>query len=96
MTDFTPGPWQAYEPNPLGGGQSTPFGTAAGNPLGAVFGIGPVGQANARLIAAAPYLLDSLRACVAVIEALHADRGWHPEYVRRLAAATAAIEKAIG
>jgi len=51
-------------------------------------------QANARLIAAAPELLDALETCLAFIEDAHILEGqWHWDPVEK---ARAAIAKAIG
>jgi len=58
MSEHTPGPWDwsyFYEGSPIGVYQTDPVATVA------LVKVGPNAQANARLIAAAPKLLDALK-----------------------------------
>lgn len=93
----TPGPWTAAEADQLGGWSVTapdPFEGAEPGDLYNITG-GTMTDANARLIAAAPDLLQALREVLASVPL--ADE---PEFADRFAAAThiafAAIRKAQG
>jgi hypothetical protein len=55
-------------------------------------GFEPRNEANARLIAAAPELLEALEA----FKAIDAFEGWHPKYRDAIEKAEAAIAKATG
>ena len=53
-------------------------------------------QANARLIAAAPELLEALKVTVRMLEAAHRELGMYTAHDKRINAARAAIAKAEG
>ena len=94
-TEHTPGPWSYYageaQPNPYWRNYRLYVGERLVAEIGCTNAVGD-GDANARLIAAAPELLAALTALVG-----HADLGevdLEPEEQAALASARAAIEKA--
>jgi hypothetical protein len=98
MSGHTPGPWAVAWPNPrIVSAQEK---KAVASPHFAGYEEDEI-EANARLIAAAPELLEALRALVAVNEehnarvavVIGAPKDWNDSY---LAAARAAIAKAEG
>ena len=88
-TKHTPGPW-TYA---IGQGlyeQRYVIDSTPGRALAVCAGFEPRNEANARLIAAAPELLEALEA----FKAIDAFDGWHPKYRDAIAKAEAAIAKA--
>ncbi len=100
MNKHTPGPWVVGEPNkgPVAG--TVPVHTAdymesyrAGQLVCSVYGTAAFSDANARLIAAAPDLLDALQKLVGYLDGTVGD--YHLENYA-LPAARSAVAKAIG
>ena len=94
MSDFTPGPWRIGTPPP--NGEQT-IGTTQGLMVAvATTGASVPTKANARLIAAAPDLLEALQALVnqSLQRGVPTDPG-HPDRIA-LALAESAISKATG
>jgi len=85
-TKHTPGPWMVGHFNDVrtGDGYRSLANVSSSFELPA--------EANARLIAAAPELLEALEA----FKAIDAFDGWHPKYRDAIAKAEAAIAKATG
>lgn len=95
MSQHTPGPWE-MAPEPHSDTKWYVTGDGVGpNELVAIVKSAPERlQANARLIAAAPELLDALTECLPDLEHYAATHGPGPD--RRLAKAKAALHKARG
>ena len=100
MSDFTPGPWVVV-------GRLTKYvearlvgrliqEVAACGPTMADEGYGQQQEANARLIAAAPDLLEALRGMFAMWRSVCRAQGWEPEHLAEAVRAQAAIAKATG
>jgi hypothetical protein len=91
-TKFTPGPWKLSLPD------ETAVSSFDGTEIAAVQGdyddddVWPVMAANARLVAAAPDLLEALKALIAVSTNTQAEADWSREWC----AALDAIAKAEG
>lgn len=91
-TKHTPGPWEAEVRTPIGITYVWQGGTE--NAIAKVYaGVIEDAEANARLIAAAPELLDALQSLLARVSSdIIANQCWHEEQ----RAARAAIAKATG
>ena len=102
MSKHTPGPWEWNGPNQLWGGERATEEVLTAKDDGEPYGMhsaliehhwdGGVAKANARLIAAAPELLEALRALIDMDVAYQ--RG--PAVQEAVEAARAAIAKATG
>ena len=95
-TKHTPGPWRISTANPFAvntseAGIATAHGIDAAN-YSEFFPSTEQAKANARLIAAAPELLEALLA----LEEVDGFKGWHHTYDEACAKARAAIAKATG
>ena len=100
MSKHTPGPWVVvgsrtkYVEARLVG--SLMQEVAACGPTLADEGYGQQQEANARLIAAAPDLLEALRGMFAMWRSVCRAQGWEPEHLAEAVRAQAAIAKATG
>ena len=100
MSKHTPGPWVVvgsrtkYVEARLVG--SLMQEVAACGPTLADEGYGQQQEANARLIAAAPDLLEALRGMFAMWRSVCGAQGWEPEHLAEAVRAQAAIAKATG
>ena len=99
-TKHTPGPWYVtgnltrYINVRIGGGLIQEV--ASCGPTEADGGYGPQQEANARLIAAAPDLLEALSGMLACWRSVCRAQGWEPEHVVEAVRAQEAIAKATG
>jgi hypothetical protein len=101
MSKHTPGPWVVGNQDPLNFGVPRGWGT---EPIGFVYGpsfpehseVGQRALANARLIAAAPELLEALRSIADCCDEEHAARDYASRQAEIRGIARAAIAKATG
>lgn len=100
MSKHTPKPWQeVYDTNGITRGIRGWHGPESVNVInwnGISRATSTTGQANARLIVAAPELLESLREMFAMWRSVCRAQGWEPEHLAEAVRAQAAIAKATG